>query len=579
MHTVRSGSRVYESARLRQPQSPINSESATRVSAPPSRSPSTSLEQSPAIAEVLRQIASAKTSVAELRAQLTECQTSASQSRSVLQQEVDAHREKKRQEDASKVELKTRTKNLEDLKRNAEGLKKEADKKLKVAQTTRDNATSRLEFFDTGISQLQEQVAQDLEFVSSRKDQVAGEEHDIPGSIEQKRREIKVAEDQVHTLNQRSRDLEEKLSSRREKLRILREKVEQYNERRSVSNCDQQQPYHPQDLWLIRTDDVRQPLSLSPLSPVQHNEQIWNMQLDSFGAQLPSPSTLSGAPLEDHVAALNGKGFSPFSDSPLFNGYANDTRHTSSRTAQGYLSQEFLPNGLGNSFEEDNKMSRSFKSDSDQYVDTNWYLTGKLDGSPLTTSSVSTDDIHISPFSRPDYNNGPHSPPAQSKPRFRGSSLSSKGLNPDAKEFNFSPLSNSLNGSGTVHSSSVARRTSPTTYDALNPSGIPSTTPTTQQSLLRAFALSPAEREALQRNLSVLGNRSFERLPGLSDVGSIPSSPTSNGHGLPSLVTSSAGDFGSRLPAWLQSLPRNPKVKFSPWDDEEPQSVNNAMKS
>jgi len=579
MHTVRSGSRVYESARLRQPQSPINSESATRVSAPPSRCPSTSLEQSPAIAEVLRQIASAKTSVAELRAQLAECQTSASQSRSVLQQEVDTHREKKRQEDASKVELKTRTKNLEDLKRNAEGLKKEADKKLKVVQTTRDNATSRLEFFDTGISQLQEQVAQDLEFISSRKDQVAGEEGVIPSFIEGKRQEIKMAEDQVHALNQRSRDLEEKLSSRKEKLRILREKIEQFNERRSASNCGQQQSYHPHDLWLIGTDDVRQPLPLSPLSPVQHSEQMWNMQLDSFGAQLPSPSTLSSAPLEDHVAALNGNGFSPFSDSPLFNGYANDTRHTS-RTAHGYSSQEFAPNGLGNSFDEDNKMFRSFKSDNDPYVDTNcWYLTSKLDGSPLTTSSASTDDIHISPFSRPDYNNGPHSPPAQSKPRFRGSSLSSKGLNPDAKEFNFSPLANTLNGSGPVHSSSGARRTSPTTYDALNPSGIPSTTTTTQQSLLRAFALLPAEREALQRNLSVLSNRSFERLPSLSDVGSIPSSPTSNGHGLPSLITSSAGDFGSRLPVWLQSLPRNPKVKFSPWDDEEPQGVNNAKKS
>jgi epidermal growth factor receptor substrate 15 len=565
MHTVRSGSLVYDAARLRPQQTPINSENVTRVPAPPSRSPSTSLEQSPAVAEVLRQIASAKTSVAELRAQLSECQTSASQSRSVLQHEVDAHREQKRQEDISKAELKTRTKNLEDSKRTAEGLKKEADKKLKVAHTARDDSTCRMEFLGTGISELHDQLAQDLEFISSLKDQAAEEERLIPSSIERKRQGIKLAEDRVHALNRRSRELEEKLSSRREKLRILREKVEQYKERSSAPNSDQQQQFHPRDLWLIGTDDVRRPLTLSPLPPVQRSERVWNMQIDSFGAQYPSPSTISSISPEEHVTALNGPGFSPFSDSSLFNGYSNDIRH-SLRTAQGYFAQELGP---GTAFEGDNKMSRSFQPDSDSNSPSVPYLNGKLDGSPLTPSSASTDDVYVSSLSRPDHGNGPHSPPAQrDKPRFRGSSLSSMGLNPDAKEFNFSP---------NIFKSSGARRTSPTTYDALNPNGIPSTTLTTQQSLLRAFALSPAEREALQRTCG-LSNKSCERLPSLSDVGSIPSSPT-NGHGISGLVTSSAGDFGSRLPAWLQSLPRNRKANFSPWDDEEPQGVSNPRKS
>lgn len=536
----------------------MSSENATLVSAPPSRSSSTSFEQSPAIAEVLRQIASAKTSVAELRTQLAESQTAASQSRFVLQQEVDAHREKKKQEDVSKADLKTRTKNLEDAKRHAEGLKKEADKKLKVAQTTRDDVTRRMELVNDKIVQLQAQLAQDVEFISSRKNQVVGEERDIPNSIEQKRQEIKVAEDEVHAFNQRSRGLEEKLSSRRERLRILRDKIEQYNERRSTAGFNQRQHFYQQlqDPWLVGVDDAGQPL----VSPVQQDERLWNTQLDFMNAQLPSPSTISSVSLEDHVTAPNGKGFS---ESSLFNGHANGIHHKSV-TTQGYFTPDFVPIGHGTVFEEDNNISRSFKSDSDPYLDRDFWrvshANGNLDGSTLTTAS--TDDVHVSPSSRPDYKNGPYSLPTKhvdstNKPRLRSSTLSSKGLNPDAKEFNFFPSSNTFSGSGSLHSS-VASKSTPPTYDVLNPSGCPSTTTTSQQSLLRAFALSPEEREALQRTLGGPSNRSFERLLSLSDVGSISSSP-------------SGGDFGSRLPVWLQALPRNRKANFSPWDDEEPQ--------
>jgi hypothetical protein len=67
----------------------------------------------------------------------------------------------------------------------------------------------------------------------------------------------------------------------------------------------------------------------------------------------------------------------------------------------------------------------------------------------------------------------------------------------------------------------------------------------------------------------------LERLPSLSDVGSIPASPT-NAHALVP-PQHSGRDLGSLLPAWLQSLPRTKKVNFSPWDDEEP--VNSKAQS
>ncbi|KAI0351848.1 hypothetical protein OH77DRAFT_1592506 [Trametes cingulata] len=108
----------------------------------------------------------------------------------------------------------------------------------------------------------------------------------------------------------------------------------------------------------------------------------------------------------------------------------------------------------------------------------------------------------------------------------------------------------------------------------------------------RAFAPSPAEREALQRAFRGSANTSLECRPTLSEVSSIPSMtpmPTSPAH-THAQVTSvsssfrlgagagvgagkkSAMELGSRrtiLPpalAWLQSLPRVRKPTFSHWE-------------
>lgn len=94
---------------------------------------------------------------------------------------------------------------------------------------------------------------------------------------------------------------------------------------------------------------------------------------------------------------------------------------------------------------------------------------------------------------------------------------------------------------------------------------------------MRAFAPSPAEREALSRALGSSANTSLERLPTLSDVagtgGSLPPSPNNPhaaaAHHSPPRVDAVAGrSLLSPGFAWLQSLPRMRKPKFSPWDDE-----------
>ncbi|KIK80228.1 hypothetical protein PAXRUDRAFT_833658 [Paxillus rubicundulus Ve08.2h10] len=140
-----------------------------------------------------------------------------------------------------------------------------------------------------------------------------------------------------------------------------------------------------------------------------------------------------------------------------------------------------------------------------------------------------------------------------------------KGLNPDAKVFRLPRRKLTVSDSSNTD---VTANSSGSSYDALNPTGLMSTiTSSTPSSLLRAFAPSRAEREVLQRALGGSTNTSLERLPSLSDVGSIPSSPV---HAHVEAQRKNIGEKDCALPAWLQSLPLIRKPNFSPWEDEEP---------
>lgn len=145
-----------------------------------------------------------------------------------------------------------------------------------------------------------------------------------------------------------------------------------------------------------------------------------------------------------------------------------------------------------------------------------------------------------------------------------------KGLNPDAKVFSLARRSPP--GGFTPSPAFNTGNSKAAAYDALNPNGLSSTTlpasASVTSSFTRAFAPSPAEREVLQRALGGSTNTSFERLPSLSEVGSIPSSPSpSQAHAHPAAIPHHS--LSRILPAWLQSLPPR-KANFSPWDDEEP---------
>jgi hypothetical protein len=161
-----------------------------------------------------------------------------------------------------------------------------------------------------------------------------------------------------------------------------------------------------------------------------------------------------------------------------------------------------------------------------------------------------------------------------------------KGLNPGAKVFNFSakpflgastsgfPMAGVTSSSGTSNSSDSANGNGTITAPPANNapgfiSGL----------AMRAFAPSPAEREALHRALGGPKNTSLERLPSLSEVGNLHTSPVlshpaaqsaapDNSLGLPWLDVNPVSGAGRN---WLRepgvSIPQPGKIKFSPWGD------------
>ncbi|KAG5221339.1 Proteophosphoglycan ppg [Salix suchowensis] len=182
----------------------------------------TLFDQSPLIAEVLRQISAAKTSIHDTRIQLTEQQASAAQSHASLQSEVTTLRDRKRDEDATRLDLKSRTRALEETKRVSESSRRDAERRLKAARSARDD-------------------------VSCRNKGHHSVEIEISEAIDEKRKEIKVAEDIVATLALRAKGLEEKLANERERLKALRARVE--HDRQTLALAASQST--SQELWTI----------------------------------------------------------------------------------------------------------------------------------------------------------------------------------------------------------------------------------------------------------------------------------------------------------------------------------------
>ncbi|KAL0575591.1 hypothetical protein V5O48_006376 [Marasmius crinis-equi] len=583
----------------------------------------TSFDQSPRVVELLHQISLSNSSILDLRSQLADYQSAAAQSHTQLQQELDSCREKKKQEDTARNDLKARTKALDDSKRVAESAKRDAEKRLRAAESARDDALRRMEHLDQEISALQQRLIDDERSIQETRETISGEEQEVTEAIERKRREIKVAEDVIVALNTRARDLEDRLNHKTERLRFMREQ-EEIRKRDNILLVDRA----PNNSNASATPWAANNISHSPTIPSRPpSDPVEGTHADllSNGNELltrrlsdprdrPTPtrpsklvlgglSNLAGDTLpSQHSTGYFDQPLVPFGTRPpplgSFSPFAeiDGLPQTPAVVISPSTSSALIPSALISSLDNIDGVSRSFQSDNDIFLERDWRDKSLNDSpnitkAPVTMSPIEGDSEH-DPFEVRIYpphdrdrlggSQHPHSflhrnnsDPSSSgydidpvheektspKRWFSLKEKPKKGLNPDAKAFDLFRKSQPV-APPTTSSQPV--------YDALNPTGLgsgllPSTT-SDSSTLLRAFAPSPAEREALHRALGGSTNASLERLPSLSDVGgSIPPSPN---HIHAQAVARPQRDLG-KIPSWLQSLPRMRKPNFSPWDDEE----------
>jgi hypothetical protein len=581
-----------------------------------SRTSSTSgtFDHSPTIAEVLRQITAAQTSIHDLQNQLQEAQNTANQSRDSLEAELGALRSKRREEDQKRVDGRARTKTLEETRRLAETSKREAEKKMKLARNAKDSAMRRVEELELEIQGLKERMEHDRAVIAAEPDDADRvEEEELVCEVQRKRKEVQVAEEVVVALNTRARELEEKIDESKSQLRAAQHRAQLTKayfgstdaSHSGVGNgsvvyqCDYGKPDDPTWSSSYNPFDV-------PVDDVLASSMVPERVRGDFGSESRRSPELGG--LSSGASLISNSMNSDSNVPPVLyaQGHAifdNDTScvdstSTSPRSGHGHNdyfqpgqaipfspfcdpptpSAAFIPSSLISVLDSPSAdlkggfgiQNGSFTSSPVEYSGHSLEFESELDSSDLrhARGQSNHDQLSMHQKTAPYEIYGSDDLQEVARKCTGPSSLGwfsasrnerrRSGLNPDAKVFRLTRLT-------------PDKTDTSTSYDALNPNGLTSSvSSSTPSSLLRAFAPSRAEREALQRALGGSTNTSLERLPSLSDVGNIPSSPA---HAHAEAQGRNTGATGRALPAWLQSLPLIRKPNFSPWEDEEPVST------
>ncbi|KAL6305217.1 hypothetical protein BKA93DRAFT_731803 [Sparassis latifolia] len=637
--------------------------------------PSTSyFDQSPMIADIVRQISHSNAAVHDLRTQLTDFRAASSESRAAIQGDLEAHRERKRAEDASRVELKARTKTLEDSKRATESSKRDAEKRLRAAEGLRDNASQRIERLDKEIGALQGRMREDEQAAVRCTEESDAAEREMTQQVELKKKEINVAEDVIAALNVRAKELEERIVEEEKRLQRAREQAEMRKQ-----DCS----FFP--LHVVGTASVDP--SSGPWSPIAPYDQSYTQDphthintdfsehIDVFppSLQVPPPSRRSSGSgrhkdfsvsprprhlslggisnFREHVhpvvsedsgsqvflrpptfpiplssAQSHSTRFSPFSDNDVDVGGVLSPRSTS-------LISTSLISSLEGGGGAEEAVSRSFETEGDAVVPPDWrkryppplpiqvpsvFTTSptsitcpSFDGVDkedpfeirpppplrhrLTTDAMDMQRALFPPPSRTtsdpppltrarsreadDKAGGAHRRWFSADPKEKEREREKKGLNPEAKVFRLAKksLPSSLVTPPPLAFNPLAPSQQQQHASAASTLSLPSmlAPPPAEPSALlssismRAFAPSPAEREALQRALGGSSSGSLERLPTLSEV-AIASMPPSPSH-VQAIAAQHHPGGRTLLPpglSWLQ-LPRMRKHKFSPWEDAD----------
>ncbi|OCB89366.1 hypothetical protein A7U60_g3456 [Sanghuangporus baumii] len=401
---------------------------STSSSSLSSRSPSALFASSPLIAELLRQLSSSQNAISDLGTQISDFNSTSASTRAGLDDELERQRERKRADDAAKVELKAQTKTLEDQKRTNEATRRDAEKRLRTVQSEKDNTDARIERYEHEIDRLQSQMdAQGASIVESTV-QTSVLVAELEQQIEDKRSEVRVTEDEVAQLSLRLREMEENVANEEQR---LKEATAEMEERRAKSlPCRSQDNSNAVQRALISEHVFTQPqaslantipsegtaLPLSPIRTAVPDSPLNATSADAHAHRV-GPITM---PLDANLA----NGFPMLSSAFHPHNQTNSVSHTfspfsSDLASPGPLSptgESLIPSSLYESLgmpisskpqdspvtASELSVSRSFQSEDDMILDRNWLnrrnsAAGDV-GQPMTFAP-SNGAVHNSPVS------------------------------------------------------------------------------------------------------------------------------------------------------------------------------------
>ena len=363
----------------------------------------------------------------DLHSQIADFHTQSSHQRETLNRELEAHRERKRQEELTRSDLKSRTKSLEDSKRSAESAKRDAERKLKSAETRRDEVARKITHLRNEITKSRSKLGDDREWTEIAQlggdgagDYGKGERVYLDEELQKRKAEIQVVENVITVLTARAKELEDKAIEGRERLRVVLERA--CRTRLSQQSEQGRNPTTSANLPIgLRNQDREDNLSWppaqpSPTSPVPTSDQVPEPEPRSMQNGQPSPRLIP-LPAGCSTTRLPVSGnlihpdplakFAPFDDP------------TSLATADVEMLQSTLliPSGLINPLSDaapNMDLSRSFRADSDPFViqsnraTTTWRKSGGA-GAHETTNATTPrfiDDSSFEPTIGNKYNNG-----------------------------------------------------------------------------------------------------------------------------------------------------------------------------
>jgi len=365
--------------------------------------------------------------VQDLRSQIAGFDTHSFHQRETLNRELEAHRERKRQEELTRSELKSKTKSLEDSKRSAESAKRDAERKLKSAETRRDEVARKITHLRNEITKSRSKLGDDREWMEIVRlggdgdgDHGKGGRVHLDEELEKRKAEMQVAENLITALTARAKELEDNVMEGRERLKVVLERASRV--RLSQQSEQGRNPATSVNLPTgLRNQDREDnpswpPAQSSPISPVPTSDQVPDPEPRSTQNGQPSPR-LTSLPVGRPTAML------PVSDdlvhpNPLAKlAPFDDPTSLAAAEVETLQSTLLIPSGLINSLPDaapDMDLSRSFRADSDPFViqssrvTTTWRKSGGA-GAHETTNATTprfVDDSSFEPTIGNKYSNG-----------------------------------------------------------------------------------------------------------------------------------------------------------------------------